>query len=106
MYSILYILYGYVHVCMQNYVFNFIDFIDSNSELRYSAASAARHDLNLEVPYIKYIRPYVQYLVYLAMFEYVCSCMRCIFSLLILSPDIRLRRTSRENDLRCLTLNI
>ena len=37
---------------MQKYAFYFIAF---DSESRYSAASPARHDLNLEVPYIKYI---------------------------------------------------
>ena len=38
-------MYGYVHKCMQKYVFYFIAF---DSDLRYSAASAARHELNLD----------------------------------------------------------
>ena len=73
---------------MQKYVFYFIAF---DSESRYSAASPARHDLNLEVPYIKYILPYVQYIVYMAMFKYVCRSMCFILSFFILSPGIRLR---------------
>ena len=73
---------------MQKHVFYFIAF---DSESRYSAASPARHDLNLEVPYIKYILPYVQYVVYMAMFKYVCRSMCFILSLFILSPGIRLR---------------
>ena len=89
---------------MQKYVFNCIAF---NSELRYSAASAARHDLNFEVPYIKYIWPYVHYLVYMAMFRYVCRSKCCILSLLILSPDIRLRqRRAMICTWRCHTQNI
>ena len=45
-------IYGYVQVGMHKHVFYFIEF---DSESRYSAASAARQDLNLEVPNLKNI---------------------------------------------------
>ena len=63
-------LYGYVGVCMHKSVHYFIACASAS---RYSAASPTRQDLNLEVPYIKYIWPYVQHIVYMAMFKYVCT---------------------------------
>ena len=64
-----------------------------------SVASAARPDRNLEVPYIKCIRPYVQYLVYIAMLKYVCRSICCILSLLIRSPDIHSVASAARHDL-------
>ena len=87
-----YSMYGYVEVCMHKSVHYFIA---CASVPRYSAASPTRQDLNLEVPYIKYVWPYVQYIVYTAMFKYVCKSMR-----FTLSPLTRAHPPRQPEDLK------